>query len=118
MRTLSAVLLCLALQACSDAAAGDPPAEHAKRGLRTADEYAAVPAPAQTSMTPPSTGDALTDTAPVMAATSITSCSDGKRYCRDMDDCADANYHLQQCGLSRLDGDHDGVPCESICGSN
>ncbi|KAA2211311.1 excalibur calcium-binding domain-containing protein [Teichococcus oryzae] len=23
--------------------------------------------------------------------------------------------NLQQCGLSRLDGDRDGVPCESLC---
>ncbi|WP_394358055.1 excalibur calcium-binding domain-containing protein [Methylococcus mesophilus] len=23
--------------------------------------------------------------------------------------------NLEQCGLSRLDRDHDGVPCESIC---
>ena len=38
-----------------------------------------------------------------------------KRYCREMMSCAEARFHLQQCGLSRLDGDHDGVPCESLC---
>ncbi|MXR83803.1 nuclease, partial [Enterobacter hormaechei] len=24
-------------------------------------------------------------------------------------------YQLQHCGNSRIDGDHDGVPCEAIC---
>jgi hypothetical protein len=43
------------------------------------------------------------------------SCDDGKRTCRDMVDCADARYHLNQCGMARLDGDGDGTPCESIC---
>lgn len=44
------------------------------------------------------------------------SCDDGKYYCKDMDNCADARYHLEQCGLDRLDRDNDGIPCESICG--
>lgn len=39
----------------------------------------------------------------------------GKYYCREMDSCEEANFYLNQCGLSRLDGDGDGVPCESIC---
>lgn len=43
-------------------------------------------------------------------------CNDGKRVCKDMDNCADARYHLEQCGMSRLDRDSDGVPFESICG--
>lgn len=38
-----------------------------------------------------------------------------KRYCREMSSCAEARFYLEQCGLSRLDGDHDGVPCESLC---
>jgi hypothetical protein len=38
----------------------------------------------------------------------------GKRLCREMSSCAEARFHLQQCGLSRLDGDRDGVPCESL----
>ncbi|MFC3127218.1 thermonuclease family protein [Pseudoroseomonas globiformis] len=38
-----------------------------------------------------------------------------KRYCREMTSCAEARFHLQQCGLSRLDGDRDGIPCESLC---
>lgn len=38
-----------------------------------------------------------------------------KRYCREMMSCAEARFHLRQCGLSRLDGDRDGIPCESLC---
>ncbi|MBO1077253.1 thermonuclease family protein [Roseomonas marmotae] len=38
-----------------------------------------------------------------------------KRYCGEMRDCAEARFYLQQCGLRRLDGDGDGVPCERLC---
>ena len=43
------------------------------------------------------------------------SCS-GKRFCTHMSSCAEACYYLNQCGLSRLDRDKDGIPCESFCG--
>ncbi len=39
----------------------------------------------------------------------------GKRYCNEMGSCEEAKFHLSQCGLSRLDRDGDGVPCESLC---
>lgn len=42
------------------------------------------------------------------------SCS--KRTCSQMRSCAEAMYHLRQCGVRKLDRDGDGVPCESICG--
>ena len=42
----------------------------------------------------------------------------GKTKCKEMDSCDEAYFYLKKCGLSRLDRDHDGVPCESICGSN
>ncbi len=38
-----------------------------------------------------------------------------KRYCKEMTSCEEAKYYLLKCGLSKLDGDKDGVPCESIC---
>ena len=44
------------------------------------------------------------------------SCDDGKRTCKDMDSCADAKFHLRECGMQKLDRDRVGVPCESICG--
>ncbi len=38
-----------------------------------------------------------------------------KRYCKQMASCAEARFYLENCGLTRLDGDRDGVPCESLC---
>jgi endonuclease YncB( thermonuclease family) len=38
-----------------------------------------------------------------------------KSRCGDMSSCAEAEFYLNECGLTRLDRDHDGVPCESIC---
>jgi endonuclease YncB( thermonuclease family) len=40
-----------------------------------------------------------------------------KRYCREMTSCDEARFQLQRCHLRRLDGDGDGVPCESLCSS-
>jgi endonuclease YncB( thermonuclease family) len=48
------------------------------------------------------------------AASSGFTCG-AKRYCREMTSCAEARFYLGQCGLSRLDGDRDGVPCETLC---
>lgn len=38
-----------------------------------------------------------------------------KRYCADMSSCDEAKFFLKMCGLSRLDGDSDGMPCEALC---
>lgn len=38
-----------------------------------------------------------------------------KTVCSEMSSCAEAKYFLNQCGLKRLDGDKDGVPCERLC---
>ena len=43
-----------------------------------------------------------------------TTCG-AKWKCGQMNSCEEANYYLNQCGLGRLDGDGDGVPCESTC---
>lgn len=39
----------------------------------------------------------------------------GKPTCGQMSSCAEARHYLNDCGLSKLDRDHDGIPCESIC---
>jgi endonuclease YncB( thermonuclease family) len=39
-----------------------------------------------------------------------------KRTCGEMRSCEEANYYLRECGLTRLDGDRDGIPCEALCG--
>ena len=38
-----------------------------------------------------------------------------KRSCREMQSCSEAHFQLERCGLTHLDGDGDGVPCESLC---
>lgn len=49
-----------------------------------------------------------------MALGAAASCG-AKTFCREMTSCEEARFFLVQCGLSRLDGDGDGVPCESLC---
>jgi len=41
-----------------------------------------------------------------------------KRVCREMSSCAEARFHHERCGLHELDGDADGIPCESLCRSD
>jgi endonuclease YncB( thermonuclease family) len=38
-----------------------------------------------------------------------------RHFCREMNSCKEAKYYLHNCGVSSLDGDGDGVPCESLC---
>jgi len=38
-----------------------------------------------------------------------------RKTCGQMGSCAEAEFHLQQCGNRMLDRDGDGVPCESLC---
>lgn len=36
-----------------------------------------------------------------------------KKICKQMRSCAEAKFYLHECKLKRLDGDKDGIPCES-----
>lgn len=47
-----------------------------------------------------------------MARTSETFSCDGRIHCSQMRSCAEATYFLRHCPGTRMDGDHDGVPCE------
>ncbi|WP_268796957.1 excalibur calcium-binding domain-containing protein [Pseudomonas huanghezhanensis] len=38
---------------------------------------------------------------------------DGRKYCSQMTSCAEAKSFLQQCPGIEMDGDGDGIPCES-----
>lgn len=40
-----------------------------------------------------------------------------KTQCRQMSSCEEATYYLQQCNVTRLDKNKDGVPCEALCKS-
>jgi hypothetical protein len=37
---------------------------------------------------------------------------DGRTYCSQMTSCAEAKYFLMHCPNVKMDGDHDGIPCE------
>lgn len=37
---------------------------------------------------------------------------DGRTMCSQMTSCAEAIYFLQNCPTTKMDGDHDGSPCE------
>lgn len=38
---------------------------------------------------------------------------DGRTHCSHMRSCAEATYFIQHCPGTKMDGDNDGVPCES-----
>jgi Excalibur calcium-binding domain len=40
----------------------------------------------------------------------------GKHRCGEMHSCDEARFYLNSCGVTSLDRDHDGIPCESMCG--
>lgn len=42
-------------------------------------------------------------------------CGTKKSRCYEMSDCDEALYYLQVCGVTSLDRDKDGIPCESMC---
>ena len=37
---------------------------------------------------------------------------DGRTYCSQMNSCSEATFFLRNCPGVKMDGDHDGVPCE------
>ena len=45
------------------------------------------------------------------AAPETFSC-DGRIHCSQMSSCAQAEYFLKNCPGVKMDGDHDGIPCE------
>jgi hypothetical protein len=38
---------------------------------------------------------------------------DGRTMCSQMTSCAEATYFIRNCPNTQMDGDNDGVPCES-----
>jgi len=38
---------------------------------------------------------------------------DGRQYCSQMHSRAEAEYFLRNCPDTKMDGDHDGIPCEN-----
>jgi hypothetical protein len=41
---------------------------------------------------------------------------EGKTMCHQMSSCEEATFYLRNCPGTKMDGDHDGIPCErSLC---
>ena len=38
---------------------------------------------------------------------------DGRVYCSAMHSCEEATFFINNCPGTKMDGDHDGIPCES-----
>jgi cold shock CspA family protein len=51
-------------------------------------------------------------TAPAPEAASPYRC-DGRIHCSQMSSCEEAKFFLKNCPGTKMDGDHDGVPCET-----
>lgn len=93
------------------------------QGNRFVEDYAAIfgktaPAPAPTPAPAPAAPVPATPTpaapAPVVANPAGWTCG-AKTSCGQMTSCEEATFYLTQCGVKRLDGDGDGVPCASLC---
>lgn len=78
----------------------------------------AAPSPSPSATPTPSFASAVQETAtPQSAAPASNSgfvCGT-KTKCGEMTSCEEAKFYLNNCGLTRLDGDKDGIPCESLC---
>ena len=37
----------------------------------------------------------------------------GKQHCSQMTSCEEARFYLRNCPGVKIDGDHDGIPCET-----
>ena len=37
---------------------------------------------------------------------------DGREYCSQMTSCEEATFFINNCPNTKMDGNHDGVPCE------
>jgi micrococcal nuclease len=55
--------------------------------------------------------------ASVPAGSQNSQFSCAKKNCSQIKTCEEAYYLLNQCGLGKLDGDKDGIPCETLCGN-
>jgi excalibur calcium-binding domain-containing protein len=49
---------------------------------------------------------------PATASAAAFNC-DGRTHCSQMTSCAEATYFIEHCPNTKMDGNNDGVPCES-----
>jgi cold shock CspA family protein len=104
-------------------AAGGPararePGHRRSRGLRAALSLLALVALGASIYTrraesvAPAARDAAYIEGPLEAAPSDFTC-DGRTRCSQMSSCEEATYFIRNCPNTEMDGDEDGVPCES-----
>jgi cold shock CspA family protein len=63
------------------------------------------------------TAPLIAPTAPAAEASSSGYRCDGREHCSQMTSCAEATWFIQHCPNTKMDGDHDGIPCEQeFCG--
>ena len=79
------------------------------RYQRTVAANAPAPAPRSSSQTASTLFQSSTQSAGT--GSSLFKC-DGRTYCSQMTSCAEANYFLKNCPGVKMDGNHDGIPCE------
>lgn len=88
-----------------------PPAARAIPYTPAAHPTPAAPDPASRPVAP---APVAPPAVPALADTSVQPFHcDGRTYCSQMHSCAEATYFIRQCLGTRMDGNHDGVPCES-----
>ncbi len=96
-------------QADADAAnaSANEALEAARARLKSAPASTIAPMPAPTSplLAPPVL-------APASAPASAAFACDGRTHCSQMHSCAEAQYFLAHCPNVKMDGNHDGEPCE------
>lgn len=54
----------------------------------------------------------------VLAEAPPAACDPQETTCAHMTSCEEVTRYLKQCGQTKLDRNHDGVPCESLCNPN
>jgi deoxyribonuclease-1 len=84
------------------------------RGKRFVEDRAAIFGKTAAAPASPATAPAPAPSAPVAANPSGWT-RGSKTTCGQMSGCEEATFHLARCGLTRLDGGGDGIPCASLC---
>lgn len=93
----------------ADRAAKRPSLDELNAQTRAKRAAAAASASASPSPSPSAPRERIPT--PFPAKPSAFQC-DGRQYCSQMSSCEEAKYFLARCPGTKMDGDHDGVPCE------
>lgn len=68
---------------------------------------------AEKAVTPITRRTHTSPAAPKLAPPKESFSCDGRQYCSQMRSRAEAEYFLKNCPNTKMDGDHDGIPCEN-----